>query len=104
MKRKPGRPLSSDWIDSNTAARQLGITPRQLRKLRAEGLFKPGTHYRIISRPNAGRPNYRWHVDRCAVALEVPLEERGLGLLAMVLAGDRPAASAPQTPAGEHPP
>ena len=71
-----GRPRSSEWVDSNTAAAELGIQPRQLRKLRKENFFRVGMHYRIISKPNAGKPRYVWHVDRCAAALETPLEER----------------------------
>jgi hypothetical protein len=74
---KRGRPLSKQWMNSNDAAAHLGISPRQLRKLRTEGLFKLGTHYRIISKPGAARPTYLWHGDRCAEALEVPLEKRG---------------------------
>lgn len=71
-----GRPRSSEWLDSNTAAKELGITPRRLRQLRKDGLFRLGMHCRIISKPDTDKPRYRWHVDRCAAALETPLEER----------------------------
>ena len=42
---------TSSWVDSNTAAQALGISPRHLRKLRLQGLFKLGKHYRIPSSP-----------------------------------------------------
>ncbi|NEQ28473.1 MAG: DNA-binding protein [Microcoleus sp. SIO2G3] len=73
-----GRPKAgtSEWVDSNTAAKELGITPRRLRQLRKDGLLRLGRHYRIVSKPSASRPAYRWHVDRCAAALETPQEER----------------------------
>ena len=66
----------SGWADTNTAAEYLGITPRQLRKLRKEGLFQIGKHYRVTSSRLSGRPTYLWHCDRCGAALEIPMEKR----------------------------
>ncbi|MBM0745161.1 hypothetical protein JOY44_27170 (plasmid) [Phormidium sp. CLA17] len=54
----------------------LGITNNQLRKLRLNGLFKQGFHYRDTSIPNSGLPRWQWHVERCTQALESPLERR----------------------------
>ena len=67
---------TSSWVDSNTAAQALGISPRHLRKLRLQGLFKLGKHYRIPCGPLAARPTYLWHVERCGQALEIPMEKR----------------------------
>lgn len=66
----------SCWVDTSTAAEALGITPRHLRHLRSQGLFKLGKHYRIASSPLSARPTYLWHVERCGHALEVPMEKR----------------------------
>lgn len=67
---------TSCWVDTNAAALALGITPRHIRKLRSQGLFKLGKHYRIASSPSCSRPTYLWHVERCGHALEVPMEKR----------------------------
>ncbi|MBD1887942.1 helix-turn-helix domain-containing protein [Coleofasciculus sp. FACHB-SPT9] len=67
---------TSQWLDTAAAAVVLGISARQLRKLRKEGLFKLGKHYRIPSAPGAARPTYQWHPERCAQALETPMEKR----------------------------
>lgn len=67
---------TSCWVDSKTAAQALGISPRHLRKLRSQGLFKLGKHYRIPSSPSAARPTYLWHIERCGHALEIPMEKR----------------------------
>lgn len=64
------------WLDTGTSAVVLNISARQLRKLRKDGLFKLGTHYRIVSAPQAARPTYQWHPERCAQALEIPMEKR----------------------------
>jgi hypothetical protein len=66
----------SGWADTRAAADFLGITPRQLRKLRKDGLFKLGKHYRITTSPMAAKPNYLWHCERCGAALEIPMEKR----------------------------
>lgn len=71
---KRGRPLSSDWLKTNEAAIVLGITARQLRKIRP-GL-KHGYHYRTISRAGAIRPAYIWNRLRLEEFLSIPLEKR----------------------------
>lgn len=69
---QPERP----WLLTGKAALQLGITATQLRKLRLNGLFKSGHHYRDISIPGSGLSRWQWHVGRCAQALQVPPEKR----------------------------
>lgn len=61
--------MKKDWIDTDQAAVQLGITRRQLLKLRLKGVFKAGKHYRKKN-PIAYRPTYVWHVERCSKILE----------------------------------
>jgi hypothetical protein len=64
------------WVVTAEAAIKLGITPEQLRKLRINGLFKQGYHYRDTSVPGSGLPRWQWHVERCGKALESPAEKR----------------------------
>lgn len=64
------------WFFTAEAAMQLGITPEQLRKLRVNGLFKQGYHYRDTSVPGSGLPRWQWHLERCGKALESPAERR----------------------------
>lgn len=64
------------WFPTAEAAALLGITNNQLRKLRLNGLFKQGFHYRDTSIPNSGLPRWQWHVERCTQALESPLQRR----------------------------
>jgi hypothetical protein len=66
----------SPWLMTAAAASHLGISATQLRKLRLNGLFKPGHHYRDTSVPGSGKPRWQWHVERCARALAVPPEQR----------------------------
>ena len=61
--------MKKDWIDTDQAALQLGITPRQLLKLRSKGVFKAGKHWRKKN-PIAARPAYVWHVEKCSKILE----------------------------------
>ncbi len=61
--------MQKDWIETEQAAFKLGITPRQLLKLRSKGVFKAGKHYRKKN-PIAARPTYVWNVDRCEKVLE----------------------------------
>lgn len=56
-----GRSLSQSWLDTNTIAARLGISPRQLRKIRPG--MKAGHHYRVKN-PQAYRPEYLWHLER----------------------------------------
>lgn len=61
--------MKKDWLETDQAAVQLGITPRQLLKLRSKGIFKVGRHYRKKN-PVAARPTYIWHVEKCSKILE----------------------------------
>lgn len=67
---------ASDWVTTQQAAQQLGVSPEQLRKLRRRGLFKVGYHYRDTSVPGSGLSRWQWHVERCGKALAVPPEQR----------------------------
>jgi hypothetical protein len=72
-----GRPkgaINFNWLPTNYAAASLGISARQLRKLKAG--MKLGVHYRIISSRSAARPTYQWNVDKVAEYLQTPLEKR----------------------------
>jgi len=68
--------MATNWMNTTQASQALDITPRQLRQLRKDGFFKIGQHYRIISRSQAARPTYQWHVNNCLKALNTPLEKR----------------------------
>ncbi len=61
--------MNKNWLDTDRAAEALGITPRQLRQLRKNGIFKAGKHYRKKN-PTAARPAYIWHVEKCLKILE----------------------------------
>lgn len=61
--------MKKDWIETEQAAVELGITPRQLLKLRSKGVFKAGKHWRKKN-PIAARPTYIWHVEKCSKILE----------------------------------
>ena len=73
---RPHPQPQSDWRLTQVAARTLGVSAEQLRKLRRKGLFKSGYHYRDISVPGSGKSRWQWHVVRCGKALEVPSEKR----------------------------
>lgn len=64
------------WANTSATAQQLEIIPRQLRRLRSQGLFKLGEHYRIASSIKAKRVTYLWHLERYAAVLEKPMNER----------------------------
>lgn len=65
-----------EWLHTKEAASKLGISEEQLRKLRLNGLFKQGYHYRDTSIPGSSRPQWQWHIERCSKALEIPSEKR----------------------------
>lgn len=67
---------TSLWQMTEPAAAYLGVSAEQLRKLRRNGLFRAGFHYRDTSIPGSGKPRWQWHVERCAQALAVPPEKR----------------------------
>lgn len=68
--------LNSNWVTTGAACKALGMSDKQLWRLRDE-LFKQGTHYRNIARPHAARPTYRWHLARIEQLLSLSQEERG---------------------------
>lgn len=68
--------IYSCWRTTADTCEALGISPKQLWKYRAE-LLKEGTHYRNISRPQAARPTYRWHLAKIEKLLNQPQEQRG---------------------------
>jgi hypothetical protein len=65
---------SSPWKSTINACEELGLSDRQLWKLRAD--MKIGKHYRLISRASAKRPTYQWHTANITKLLETPLERR----------------------------
>lgn len=67
----------SDWVSSGVVCEKLGISIDHLTRLRREGMLKRNKHYRNIGRPQAARPTYRYHLQRCEAALEIPAEVRG---------------------------
>ena len=70
--------FQQEWFHTKEAATTLGISAEQLRKLRLNGLFKSGYHYRDTSISGSARPHWQWHVERCSKALEVPPEKRAM--------------------------
>lgn len=62
--------MKSDWVPSSVVCKELGISFKHLTRLREEGLFKPRRHYRDVSRPRANRPTYRYHLEKCKLAIE----------------------------------
>lgn len=61
-----GRPLGEAWMNSVQAGEELGISPRQLRKLRSQ--MKAGIHYRVKN-PRSARPEYLWNVEKVKLLL-----------------------------------
>lgn len=57
----------SSWIETADAAAELGLTPRQLRKLR--GQMNARVHYRVKN-PRAARPEYLWNVEAIEKLME----------------------------------
>jgi len=58
--------IGCDWFDTNEACEQLGLKPKQLRKLRSQ--MKVAHHFRVKN-PKAVRPEYLWHVARIEALL-----------------------------------
>ncbi|WP_019501639.1 hypothetical protein [Pseudanabaena sp. PCC 6802] len=67
-------PKKSPWKTTSDACEELGLTTRQLWKLREDMTI--GKHYRTISRATAKRPTYQWHIGNIATLLQTPLENR----------------------------
>ena len=68
----------SPWQMTEAAAMALGISAAQLRKLRRQGMFRAGHHYRDTSVPGSGKPRWQWHVGRCEKALAIAPEKRDI--------------------------
>lgn len=71
------RPLGSKnlvWLSTVPAAAELGISPRQLRSLRADLRF--GTHYRSVGRASASRQTYQWNTAAITDYLGLSPEHR----------------------------
>lgn len=62
--------MTETWMETAIAAAELGLKPKQLRKLREQ--MQPGFHFRVKNRRSA-RPEYLWNVERIK-ALLVPVE------------------------------
>lgn len=60
------------WASTVLAAKELGITPRELLALRAKGVLKRKQHYRVKN-PIAARPTYVWNIPNCEETL-LPFE------------------------------
>ncbi|KAM3091159.1 hypothetical protein ACKFKG_26900 [Phormidesmis sp. 146-35] len=58
--------MSSIWKTTIEASELLGLSPRQLRKLRVQVLNPK--HYRLKN-PTASRPEYLWNVRAIALLL-----------------------------------
>jgi hypothetical protein len=69
--------VKSKWLSTSEICTELGITDTHLYALRDEGLLKRNEHWRNIARPQAARATYRWHKERCTIALETEPELRG---------------------------
>lgn len=61
--------MNQCWYDTKPAANELGLTERQLRKLRTEGILKKGQHYRFKN-PTAYTPRYLWNIRAISLVLE----------------------------------
>lgn len=76
MQKQLGRPLSSDWISTSDAANELGICRGHLLRLKADGTFKQGKHFRDIRRTNAMRATYKWNLPALQKILDKGPEVR----------------------------
>jgi hypothetical protein len=73
--RNPTHPMS-EWLNTREAARRLGVSQVQLRKLRLSGLLESGYHCRNTSVPGSSKPRWQWHLERCHQALIKPSSAR----------------------------
>ncbi len=62
------------WVPISVLVAKLNRCSRTIKRRRDEGVFKLGEHYRIVGSPNAIRPDYLYHLPKCAEALGIPLE------------------------------
>ncbi|MGV0028682.1 hypothetical protein [Phormidesmis priestleyi] len=61
------RQVTKQWEETAAAAAALGLTPRQLRKLRTQ-ILKPKEHYRLKN-PISARREYLWNIATIAPLL-----------------------------------
>lgn len=71
-----GAIMATNWLSTKDAVKALDLPRHRLLRLRQDGLFQLGKHYRVISYRNAKRPTYQWHINNCLKALNTPLEKR----------------------------
>lgn len=64
---------SSPWVSTAVAAYELGVSAKFLLRNRTE-LFKKSVHWRCKN-PNAWRPTYSWHLQRCEAHYEKLMED-----------------------------
>ena len=66
-----------EWYPTKQAASLLSLpSADKLRDLRRAGRFKEKTHYRKSNiSPNAKRPSYEWHINRCNQVLTEKLSK-----------------------------
>ncbi len=65
---------ASHWLPIAALSARLGISPKTIKRRRDEGVFRLGTHYRLVGSPNARRPAYLYHLPKCAQAVGIPLD------------------------------
>lgn len=66
-----------NWITTAEAAKALGITSVQLRRMIQENpSLKQGKHYFNVS-PHKMRATYRWNIEALAKLFRLSSEERG---------------------------
>ena len=66
--------LASDWLPVAALSARLGLSQKTIKRRRDEGVFRLGTHYRLVGSPQAKRPAYLYHLPKCAQALGLPLD------------------------------
>ncbi|MEG3838910.1 hypothetical protein [Microcoleus sp. herbarium14] len=76
MQKALGRPLSSDWVSTSTAAHELGVSRGHLLHLKSDGTFKQGKHFRDIRRTNSMRATYKWNLPALQKILDKGPEVR----------------------------
>jgi hypothetical protein len=58
------------WVNTNEAAKRLGVSAERLRRMRRDRFLRAGWHYRTVSGPQAAiKPHRQYHVGRCAEVL-----------------------------------
>jgi hypothetical protein len=65
---------ASQWVPIAVLTARLSKSAKTIKRRRDEGVFRIGIHYRIVGSPHALRPDYLYHLSRCAKALGIPLD------------------------------